>query len=158
MNTETNTADSRIIITEPLSKRVADFIRKQGFAIATEWGVKIEIETKIDDRWTHCFGILYKDPEEKPKKRKFLWIFPWTQEPRSKFIGVLFFKEKNDENSWHFRAYGRKEANKILNPLATLLSKEFGIERIYINIIEDEPREEEFDFSESEYGGDMMTP
>lgn len=128
---------------EATSIKVGRWLLQKGFFPALDSGEALE-----SLREDFLLGILYKDPEAKPKKHFFGLT---TEYPRRVFLGVVWFKhDKNnpnesrgaDEKNWVLRVYGR-EAIELVNSLAKEMASAFGI-NIFLRLVQEESRFEMF--------------
>jgi hypothetical protein len=76
-------------------------------------------------------GILWKDPDAKPRKRLFGLI---KLEPRRWFLGTIWFKS---EQKWVLEVYGRKHI-ALVRQLAEEIASTFNV-KIHIRLVREEP-------------------
>ncbi len=105
-----------------LSIKVGEFLICRGFDISSCTGV---VRKLIGT--TPVLGILYKDPEAKPRKYLFGLI---KVKPRRIFLGTVWFKghhvHRATEQSWVFEVYGRNHI-ELVQTLVTDLASTFGV-------------------------------
>lgn len=119
---------------EPISITVGRYLSSKEFGIADEIGLA-RLLTK-----TNSLGILYKDPDAKPRKYLFGLI---KLAPRRVFIGIIYFKNTTDlsaKRSWDFKVYGRDHI-EMVKQLAEEIAQTFKV-KINISLVSEESRVE----------------
>lgn len=122
---------------EEISIRVWNFLLKKGYYIADCIGIEICSPAK-----TCGIGILYKDPNVKPRECFFGLI---KTKPRKRFLGVIWlenYMRRADAYNWIFEIYGREYADKM-KALAEEMAEAFKV-RISVRLVEEQPRDEMF--------------
>jgi hypothetical protein len=82
-------------------------------------------------------GILWKDPDAKPRKRLFGLI---KLEPRRWFLGTIWFNNSargTGEQKWILEVYGRKHI-ALVRQLAEEIASTFNV-KIHLRLVREEP-------------------
>jgi len=128
--------EGKIIYIEPLSIRVGEWLRQEGFRLATGTGLALCPTRlgapRIPLGAVDSLGILWNDPEA---RRRFFGLIG----SRQRFIGLLHFY---DRSSWRFEVYGRKYVDMVTQ-LAKKLSSAFGAE-VTVILAQDSPKFEKY--------------
>lgn len=117
---------------ELLSIKVGRFLLLKGFDLASRIGVALNVLVE-----TCSLGILYKDPEAKPRTYLFGLI---KIEPRRMFLGTVWFNDNNrgaTEQNWVFDAYGR-EYVELVRQLAEEMASTFNV-KVTIRLVREQP-------------------
>ncbi|MCK9345133.1 MAG: hypothetical protein M0P64_03375 [Candidatus Pacebacteria bacterium] len=133
------TDDNRLIYKEPLSVKIARYLKQKGFQAAS-----IHSGAAMDSlAGASCFGVLYQDPAIKQKT--YFWGLIKGDTPRRIYLGDIYIDGGNPRSSadhWRFEMYG-KEYFEIAKGLASELVKEFNV-KITFKVAEDCVKHEGF--------------
>lgn len=123
---------------DALSIRVGKFLLAKGFDLASSSGVASD---SLEETETCSLGILYKDPDAKPRTylRGLIKI-----QPRRAFLGTVWFGSAHDatEDNWVFVAYGRKYI-EMVRELADEMAATFNV-TIVLRLVRDQPDVESY--------------
>ena len=123
---------NNVEVTEAIAIRVGNFLGKSRFFPATINGMAA---TSLAE--ARAIGILYQDPDAKPKRSFFGLI---VRRSRRMSLGVVQFES---DRRWLFRMYGRKYV-ALVTELCQNMAEVFSVD-ITIALVAEEPREETID-------------
>lgn len=128
---------------ESLSIKVGKWLLQKEFYPADHSGMATQSLVQTDE-----LGILWRDPEAKPRKYLFGLI---KQEPRRGFIGTVWFSNSArgaNEQNWLFEMYGRKHI-ELVRQLTEEMSSSFNV-KISLRLVREQPDVETYP-GESDY-------
>lgn len=119
---------------EALSIKVGKWLLQKGFGLASPTGLAL-CPSSLGA--TDSFGILWRNPDTKPRKHLFGLI---KRDPRREFIGTIWFSNivrGASKQEWVFEAYGRKHI-KLVKQLAEEMVLDFNV-KIFLNLVREQP-------------------
>lgn len=128
----------KVEFVESLSIKVGRFLLAKGFGLASCAGFALDSLDKTDS-----LGILFKDPETKPRKYLF-GLF--KRNPRRMFLGTVWFSNSAcsaGEQNWVFETYGRRYV-ELVRQLAKEMASAFNV-KISLRLTREQPNVENFD-------------
>lgn len=117
---------------EALSIKVGKWLSEKGFAPASCTGIALYSLSE-----TNSLGILWKDPDAKPREYLFGLI---KREPKRRFLGTIWFDNSTrgaNKKYWVLEAYGQEHI-ELVRQLAEKMTSIFNV-KISLRLVREQP-------------------